>query len=168
MRPTTILILLLCFFSAAQAAPLTWTLDGVTFDNGTQLQGQFDYDASTNTYSNVLIQSGNPIWYSDSKLPPFTLDNTFGPGTATGFEAWTRYDGCCDSYLYIYLDSAMTDSGGVISILTTSYEARFYPGGDDYRYVTGGTISAVPIPAAAWLFGSALAGLGWLRRRQTT
>jgi hypothetical protein len=26
--------------------------------------------------------------------------------------------------------------------------------------------SAVPIPAAAWLFGSALAGLGWMRRKQ--
>jgi hypothetical protein len=28
-------------------------------------------------------------------------------------------------------------------------------------------LNAVPIPAAVWLFGSALAGLGWLRRRQT-
>jgi hypothetical protein len=28
--------------------------------------------------------------------------------------------------------------------------------------------AAVPIPAAVWLFGSALAGLGWLRRKQTT
>jgi hypothetical protein len=27
------------------------------------------------------------------------------------------------------------------------------------------TVSAVPIPAAVWLFGSALAGLGWLRRK---
>jgi len=27
--------------------------------------------------------------------------------------------------------------------------------------------SAVPIPAAVWLFGSALAGLGWMRRKQT-
>ena len=27
-------------------------------------------------------------------------------------------------------------------------------------------ITAVPVPAAVWLFGSALAGLGWLRRRQ--
>ena len=26
--------------------------------------------------------------------------------------------------------------------------------------------SAVPIPAAVWLFASALAGLGWMRRRQ--
>ena len=28
------------------------------------------------------------------------------------------------------------------------------------------TITAIPVPAAAWLFGSALAGLGWLRRKQ--
>jgi hypothetical protein len=27
------------------------------------------------------------------------------------------------------------------------------------------TVSAVPVPAAVWLFGSALAGLGWFRRR---
>ena len=27
--------------------------------------------------------------------------------------------------------------------------------------------SVVPLPAAVWLFGSALAGLGWLRRKQT-
>jgi hypothetical protein len=26
-------------------------------------------------------------------------------------------------------------------------------------------LTAIPVPAAAWLFGSALAGLGWLRRR---
>ncbi|MCP4928101.1 MAG: VPLPA-CTERM sorting domain-containing protein [Gammaproteobacteria bacterium] len=30
------------------------------------------------------------------------------------------------------------------------------------------TVTAVPVPAAVWLFGSALAGLGWLRRKQTT
>jgi len=28
-------------------------------------------------------------------------------------------------------------------------------------------LNAVPVPAAVWLFGSALAGLGWLGRRQT-
>jgi hypothetical protein len=28
-------------------------------------------------------------------------------------------------------------------------------------------LTNVPIPAAAWLFGSALAGLGWVRRKQT-
>jgi hypothetical protein len=29
------------------------------------------------------------------------------------------------------------------------------------------TSTVVPIPAAVWLFGSALAGLGWMRRRKT-
>jgi hypothetical protein len=29
------------------------------------------------------------------------------------------------------------------------------------------TATVVPIPAAVWLFGSALAGLGWMRQRQT-
>jgi hypothetical protein len=48
----------------------------------------------------------------------------------------------------------------------------FAPKTDETNYVwvvTDGDIGAsvVPIPAAAWLFGSALAGLGWLRRRQT-
>jgi len=33
--------------------------------------------------------------------------------------------------------------------------------------VTDFTTTTVPIPAAVWLFGSALAGLGWLRRKQT-
>jgi hypothetical protein len=28
-------------------------------------------------------------------------------------------------------------------------------------------LTAVPIPAAVWLFGSALAGLGWMRRKRT-
>ena len=36
-----------------------------------------------------------------------------------------------------------------------------YPGLDKI------SLTAVPVPAAVWLFGSALAGLGWLRRKQT-
>jgi hypothetical protein len=28
-------------------------------------------------------------------------------------------------------------------------------------------LTTVPIPAAAWLFGTAIAGLGWIRRKQT-
>jgi hypothetical protein len=38
---------------------------------------------------------------------------------------------------------------------------------DDPQDGAGLKLAAVPIPAAVWLFGSALAGLGWLRRKQT-
>ena len=46
--------------------------------------------------------------------------------------------------------------------------------GPDIRAIFGGSpsgttnlvLQTVPVPAAVWLFGSALAGLGWVRRRQ--
>jgi len=34
-------------------------------------------------------------------------------------------------------------------------------------YISEANISAVPVPAAVWLFGSALGALGWVRRRKT-
>ena len=37
------------------AAPITWYLQDVTFSNGTFAAGSFDYDATTNTYSNIDI-----------------------------------------------------------------------------------------------------------------
>ena len=38
---------------------------------------------------------------------------------------------------------------------------------DNYVQIDDINVSAVPVPAAVWLFGSALAGLGWMRRKQT-
>ena len=48
---------------------------------------------------------------------------------------------------------------------------RFFAQGNGFGFGYGEieldnvVVSAVPIPAAVWLFGSALAGLGWLRKR---
>jgi hypothetical protein len=44
-----------------------------------------------------------------------------------------------------------------------------FPGGKIGFYtiqITANHAHVVPIPAAVWLFGSALAGLGWMRRKQ--
>jgi hypothetical protein len=38
--------------------------------------------------------------------------------------------------------------------------------GPELREFISGSITAVPIPTAVWLFGSAMAGLGWMRRKQ--
>jgi hypothetical protein len=38
---------------------------------------------------------------------------------------------------------------------------------DTYVWIDDVSASVVPIPAAIWLFGSALVGLGWVRRKQT-
>jgi hypothetical protein len=50
----------------------------------------------------------------------------------------------------------------------TAYFASHIAGYSDTDGSSSGKFaSVVPIPAAAWLFGSALAGLGWMRRKQT-
>ncbi len=55
---------------------------------------------------------------------------------------------------------AATFDGTTLSIFSEGYSA---PGpGTDYL----NTFDLVPIPAAAWLFASGLAGLGWFRNRQ--
>jgi hypothetical protein len=49
----------------------------------------------------------------------------------------------------------------------TDYTSRNHINSDTTaRYAVFSTV--VPIPAAVWLFGSALAGLGWIKRTQAT
>jgi hypothetical protein len=38
---------------------------------------------------------------------------------------------------------------------------------DDFTFLPAGSLGAVPLPAAVWLFGSPLGVLGWMRRRPT-
>jgi len=66
--------------------------------------------------------------------------------------------------------SALTSAGGEVLLDWGKYQAAdIYPGPCQLicaEIVSGSVVaSVVPIPAAVWLFGSALAGLGWLRRR---
>jgi hypothetical protein len=57
----------------------------------------------------------------------------------------------------------------VIEAVGVDYGDEYYPipNGAGWYGMDNLTYSVVPIPAAVWLFGSALAGLGWLRRKQT-
>ncbi|HQQ77511.1 MAG TPA: IPTL-CTERM sorting domain-containing protein [Thermoanaerobaculia bacterium] len=56
MRKAALLLLALCFLSGnADAIPVVWQLNGVTFADGGTASGSFVYDSSTNTYSSVNI-----------------------------------------------------------------------------------------------------------------
>jgi hypothetical protein len=63
----------------------------------------------------------------------------------------------------------LTSGGGTVNLVPYSS----YEWGKDYNNNTfglslvSGSVSAIPIPAAIWLFGSALGGLGWMRHRKT-
>ena len=56
------------------------------------------------------------------------------------------------------------DSGLFNNILSFSVSIA---GGTPPLAIDNVMVSAVPVPAAVWLFGSALAGLGWMRRKQS-
>lgn len=49
----------------------------------------------------------------------------------------------------------------------TAYGDGFGLGGQTIVQIDNVVVSAVPVPAAVWLLGSALLSLGWLRRKQT-
>ena len=59
------------------------------------------------------------------------------------------------------IESTFSDSGIVIE---TATEATTIATVSATSYSLGASV--VPIPAAAWLFGSALMGLGWMRRKR--
>jgi len=71
--------------------------------------------------------------------------------------------------LYVYDDLSVLGQGDWLNLVSFSYSVSI-PGGTPVPAIIdidNIVVTAVPIPAAAWLFGSALAGLGWFRRRQS-
>jgi hypothetical protein len=85
-------------------------------------------------------------------LDPLTIRGNFMGGGAIEFVLPT-YTGAFDDY---YLDSSWVN-----------LESVEFMSGTGSATLDNIVVSAVPIPAAVWLFGSALAGLGWMRRKKS-
>jgi hypothetical protein len=75
------------------------------------------------------------------------------------------HDGRWKYSLDINFGANLTNSGGVVSISVLEQAQDSFFVLDQRSSNEAGTISAIPIPAAAWLFGSAFAGLFLTRRR---
>jgi len=62
---------------------------------------------------------------------------------------------------------SVTNGVGDLSVLgaTSALEFLSDSGTTDNYYIDMANINVVPVPAAVWLFGSALGLLGWMRRR---
>jgi hypothetical protein len=120
-------------------------LDG----DGTTAFDLYIWEVGVAEGSTVEVSADNSVWTIVGTIPAVDL----GIGIFTyGFDIDAAGFGIGDVLTYVRL----TDS---------NLEVTSSPRGSDFDAI--GAIPTVPIPAAVWLFGSALAGLGWLRRRQT-
>jgi len=171
-RPGLLALALLCGASLASAAPVTWRLSGVTFDDGKSASGSFSYDAGTDTLLSYSIS------VQEGALPAFTYTDGSAGNTCTKIAHGNDQSGGCNTnyapnelflgasdgsqFLDLYFKSALTDAGGTVGLLTSgnfqSYEIAMT---DDYysRVVTGGSVTTVPEPASLALLGIAFSGM---------
>ena len=157
MRSILVLILL-SFAFAANAAPVTWTINNAIFDDGGILTGQFDYDAVANQYSNISIHTTAGTFLTEpadyGQVGLWGIDQVYIEEVGSlGLGART---------VGLKFEQQLSSAGG--SFTLDAFEVINFP--DTRELLAGATVTAVPVPAAVWLFGSALAGLGWMRRKQ--
>lgn len=177
MRKFAGVVVLLGCMSSAQAIPIQWTLTDVLFDDGGTATGSFDFDADTATYSNISITTTTPALLPlatfTSLLTGSTTDGAFtpGPGNQTG-----------QPFLQLlYFQLPLSNAGGTRYLInpffpsTSSFDGTCLNASCssvDYGriMVDGGIVAStpavIPVPAAAWLFASALASAVALRRRK--
>jgi hypothetical protein len=165
-----VLLVLLCVPSVASADGITWTLSGVTFDDGGTASGSFVYDAVTNMYSAIDVTTSAfgtrlPFTYTSFSgvASPSNTGFLFGPSSGDFTGA---------SFLMWLFDAPLTNSGGIVQVSIPppgdSIEALCGdPGCSDsaatFRTVTGGevvgTAVATPEPATFSLVGMGLVAL---------
>ncbi|NET70321.1 MAG: hypothetical protein F6K62_04705 [Sphaerospermopsis sp. SIO1G2] len=159
--------------SPAQA--LVWNLDNVTYGFGGSASGQFDYDAATDTYSNIAINATVGTFnlsFNSSDIVPgtassttlFLEQDTLSPGN-------NRYQG-----IRLTFQDPLTDTPGItVNLDTDTGQSVFYTSsgpnntgtGNRLDAANGSSISSVPfdIPGGATIptVGSLFA-LGLMRQ----
>ena len=179
-----LLFVAVLFIGSAQAAPVIWTLNDVLFSDGATASGTFTYDVDTNVVSSESIVTnpsvGGPQIFCELLcdlgatypgvlfgFPTGTPTITFFTGELTGFPT-----GIIDVTLVFSYLGALSNAGGVVPLAPGidlepgigSFETIVFDIFNS-RAIVSGNVSAVPIPAAVWLFGSGLGLLGWFRKK---
>ena len=109
---------MVCVLSA-NAAPVVWTLDGVTRSDGGTVTGSFTYDAVADTYSaiNIISTPGSSSVPGEAYGTPIQAEPTFL------YMARTPVPADLTNQNVIFFDySALTDAGGTLTLQVSSSE----------------------------------------------
>lgn len=156
-------VALLASSLSAHAIPITYTLQNVTFADGTAASGSFSFDANTH------LSSGYSISTTSGTLSAFTwnqFDSGLYYGGGAGPNNFTLITTNGQRVFNFSFLNPFTNAGGTYAINTAStYECNNC---GTFRRVTGGSVTsnAVPEPGTAALMLSAIGVLGFAARRR--
>lgn len=117
MRKVALLILALGLLSgSADAVPVVWQLNGVTFADGGTASGSFVYDASTNTYGSVnitttpgtTITTGATLLYVSPGFAPSSTAFLAGASNAPNLTGTRAF--------FLVFASPLSNAGGLVSL----------------------------------------------------
>lgn len=131
----------------------------LTTTNG--LYSEFGVTVFKGMDTNTGAYSHHGAWNRPGSTPPipFTADNPFGTTGLTNI-GWSDFVNSERQFVF------RAEAGQIYSIyLGGAHFSRWNTGVADYALSI--TTSAVPEPGTLALFSGALAGMGWMRRRQT-
>lgn len=159
--------------SVTWSAPIEWTLSNVVFDDGGVAFGSFVYDAETDTFTDVYITATGGSTFGETIYSSSNGTFVYGLGNDSQIVAvpdWPPPDPTNFITLLLEFQGPMTDAGGTLGIngpgsaelICTDQTCSTYSA---FRGVLSGQISTVPIPAAVWLFFSAVAVLSAFGRK---
>jgi hypothetical protein len=148
-------------FAFSFSAPLSPSISGPTIASS-QIGGSLQDGGSngvTLTPISTFIQ--NPVVFAGS-TPVSTNAPSGALGTGSG-------GGVAANYVYALGSSGSVPgpSGGPFTLLTTNILFTLSGGGDSASLSGNATINPVPLPAAAWLLLTGLAGLGVFGRKRS-
>lgn len=103
---------------SASAAPLLWTLSGVTFNDSGTASGSFLYDADTNGFTSIDVTTTTGSIRSGAHYIAFT-PSISSNGDALFFVTAISGDLTGTPFLIFDLASHMTDGGGSINFITS-------------------------------------------------
>lgn len=154
---------------ATADSTITGTATG-TYDNVT---GEFSFTGTYNSVSQYSNYSADAIWtgsgLSATQENTSCTHNSGIVNACNGLASFNVPPLPINSPYDIGLEQNTLDAGGN-GILYSNYlvnEGQTSEANYQVTYtITGGPVPEVPVPAAAWLFGSALVGLSGLAKRK--